>query len=67
MTQTSIDWFLREIGKYMYTSSIHDVVIEKAKEMHKEDCLSFADQWEIRCNEKNMDSKEQLYDEIYKK
>ena len=35
--------------------------------MHKVDCLSFAEEWELRCNEKNMDSKEQLYDEIYNK
>ena len=39
----------------------------ESKAMHKADCIRFAEQWEIRCNEKNMDSKEQLYDEIYKK
>jgi hypothetical protein len=67
MTQTSVEWFLREIGKYMDTWNIPDEVIEKAYEMHKEECIAFAEQWELRCNEKNMDSKEQLYEETYNK
>jgi hypothetical protein len=35
--QTSVEWFLREIGKYMDTWNIPDEVIEKAYEMHKKE------------------------------
>ena len=70
MVQTSIDWLieefrdtiLKEYGELRFLE-----IIEQAKEMHKNECISFAEQWEIRCNEKDMDSKEQLYDEIYNK
>jgi hypothetical protein len=76
--QSSVEWLFHQMialcedyddGKLNYTDYINGVkeVKSQAKEMHKEDCISFAEQWEARCNEKNMDSKEQLYDEIYNK
>jgi hypothetical protein len=66
--QSSVEWLvdkLKESGISLMKDEFE--MIEQAKEMHKEDCISFAEQWEARCNEKNMDSKEQLYDEIYNK
>ena len=35
--QTSVEWFLREIGKHIDTWNIPDEVIEKAYEMHKQE------------------------------
>lgn len=72
--QTSLDFFIEKIvdlmiGLTFYENQRQDLqdAYKQAKAMHKVDCLSFAEEWEIRCNEKNMDSKEQLYDEIYNK
>ena len=70
MAQTSVEWLIEQlsskhIGFEMYVNANKET-IEQAKTMHKVDCLSFAEEWQERCNEKNMDSKEQLYDEIYK-
>ena len=68
--QTSVEWLVEKINRQSFnnvTIDIHKETIEQAKAMHKEDCINFAEQWQERCNEKNMDSKEQLYDEIYKK
>jgi hypothetical protein len=59
-----VQWSMRIIHKSLLRIKRK---AEQAKEKHKEDCISFADQWEARCNEGNMDSKEQLYDEIYNK
>lgn len=64
MAQTSVEWIFIKMAKTPMTDWYE--VLEQAKAMHKVDCISFAEQWEARCNEKNMDSKEQLYDEIYK-
>ena len=68
--QTSIDWIYVELAMFMTGNSDFESakdIFKHGKEMHKEECIAFAEQWEARCNEKNMDSKEQLYDEIYKK
>ena len=72
MAQTSLDFFIEKmvdlmIGLTFYENQRQDLqdAYKVAKAMHKVDCISFAEEWEIRCNEKNMDSKEQLYDEIY--
>ena len=72
MKKTAIEWLLDEIEKQAVGQCEEIpiwiyIFLDQAKEMHKEDCISFADQWEARCNEGNMDSKEQLYDEIYNK
>ena len=71
MALTSVEWLIEQlsskhIGFEMYVNANKET-IEQAKAMHKVDCISFAEQWEKRCNEGNMDSKEQLYDEIYNK
>ena len=66
--QTSVEWLEERL-----TLSLGDEIkylrgfFVIAKEMHKKECISFAEQWEMRCNEKDMDCKEQLYDEIYNK
>jgi hypothetical protein len=65
MTQTSVEWLYYAMQKTPMTCWYN--VLEQAKEMHKVECLSFAEEWEIRCNEKDMDTKEQLYDETYNK
>ena len=70
MAQTSVEWLIEQlsskhIGFEMYVNANKET-IEQAKTMHKADCIKFAEQWESRCNEKNMDSKEQLYNETYK-
>ena len=70
MAQTSVDWLVEQINGQSFNNVTIDIpkeIIEEANEMHKEQCVDFAEEWEIRCNEKNMDSKEQLYDEIYNK
>ena len=64
--KTSVQWLIKNVNENIPPLYIPEQVVIQAKEMHKVDCLSFAEEWEIRCNEKNMDSKEQLYDEIYK-
>lgn len=65
MAETLVDWLINKLfgknGLILFAE-----VIEEAKEKHKEECIKFAEQWELRCNEKDMDSKEQLYDKIYK-
>jgi hypothetical protein len=70
MAQTSVEWIYYELVVFMTGNSDFESaeeLLKHCKAMHKVDCLSFAEEWEIRCNEKNMDSKEQLYDEIYNK
>ena len=70
MAQTSVEWIYAELVVFMSGNSDFESAAELFKhgrEMHKADCINFAEEWEIRCNEKNMDSKEQLYDEIYNK
>ena len=74
MAQTSVEFIVYELSAIigpLKTNPMTDLLIvdamKKAMEMHKVDCLSFAEQWEARCNEKDMDSKEQLYNEIYNK
>ena len=37
--QTSIEWFLREMGKHIDTSNIPDEVIMQAYKIHKEEIL----------------------------
>ena len=69
MAQTSVEWIYHELVVFMTGNSDFESaedLFKHGKEMHKEDCINFAEQWGARCNEKNMDSKEQLYDEIYK-
>jgi hypothetical protein len=70
MAQTSIDWIYVELSMFINGNSVFETpqeVLSHALKMHKVECLSFAEEWEIRCNEKDMDSKEQLYDETYNK
>ena len=68
MAQTSVDFLWRWWNDNPFAFYKQGLkAYRQAKEMHKVDCISFAEEWEIRCNEKNMDSKEQLYDEIYNK
>ena len=70
MAQTSVEWIYNELVVFMTGNSDFESaeeLFEHGKKMHKVDCISFAKEWEIRCNEKDMDSKEQLYDEIYNK
>jgi len=59
-----VEWSMR-----IFFASLKQIrnKVWEAKKMHKAECISFAEEWEIRCNEKYMDSKEDLYDEIYKK
>ena len=72
MAQTSVDWLIEQLrgyddkGYFIFNGVVNSELIEQAKEMHKAECISFSEQWELRCNECNMDSKEQLYDETYK-
>jgi hypothetical protein len=72
--QTSLDFFIEKIvnlkiGVLFYELQRQDLqdAYKIAEEMHKTECISFAEEWEIRCNECNMDSKEQLYDETFNK
>jgi hypothetical protein len=69
--QTAVEWVLQYLNNVKPNEfcSIEKIkeLLEQAKEMHKVECIAFAEQWEIRCNEKNMDSKEQLYDETFNK
>lgn len=70
MAQTSVEWIYNELVVFMTGNSDFESAEElfnHGKAIHKEDCINFAEQWQERCNEKNMDSKEQLYDEIYNK
>jgi hypothetical protein len=66
--QTAIEWLEERLSVSLgdEIKYLHGFFVI-AKEMHKAECVSFAEEWEIRCNEKNMDSKEQLYEEIYNK
>jgi len=68
--QTSVDWIYVELAMFMTGNSdfkTAEEVLSHALKMHKVECLSFAEEWEIRCNEKDMDSKEQLYNETFNK
>ena len=70
MAQTSVEWIYNELVVFMTGNSDFESaedLFKHGKAIHKNECVLFAEQWEIRCNERNMDSKEQLYDEIYKK
>ncbi|MFY8161637.1 MAG: hypothetical protein ACOVNU_09935 [Candidatus Kapaibacteriota bacterium] len=67
--QTSIDLLEKELirrGVIRMGFIIPDDLYKQANVNHKQDCINFAEQWEARCNEGNMDSKEQLYNEIFK-
>jgi hypothetical protein len=73
MVETSIDWFLREIGKYMDTYGIHDVVIQKAKEKHNEEIMDAfqAGKWDGYenkvCGAKQFKDPAEYYNETFKK
>jgi hypothetical protein len=70
--QTSVEWLvnhwkkLQSKGAKMSWNQIIEIT-ELANEMHKAECIAFAEQWELRCNEGNMDSKEKLYNETFNK
>ena len=67
--QTSGEWleneiyklYIRENGELPYLYIIQ--LIKQAKEMHKAECISFCEKWESGVPH---DSKEDLYDEIFK-
>jgi len=68
--KTSIDWIYVELAMFMTGNSDFESaqdIFKHGRAIHKEECISFAEQWELRCNEGNMDSKEQLYDETFNK
>jgi hypothetical protein len=65
--QTSVQWFLIEIGKYMDTWNIPDEVIEQAKEMHKEEMHKCASFWRGKENDIEKNMFEKYYNETYKK
>jgi len=73
MAQTSVKWLHIELQKcfpketsQMYNNNqlLYESIILKAKEMHKAECINFAEKWE---NGVPHDSKEDLYAEIFKK
>ena len=71
--QTSVEWFLREIGKYMDTWNIPDEVIEKAYEMHKKEITKTAVQCHfegVRQKAKNSEEylnyAEEYYNQLFK-
>ena len=71
--QTSVEWFLREIGKYMDTWNIPDEVIEEAKEKHKEETMDAfqAGKWDGYenkvCGSKQFKDPAEYYNEIFNK
>jgi hypothetical protein len=70
MKQTAVDWLVELINGKSFNKVTIDIpkeLIEEANEMHKEQCVDLADEWEIRSKYFDMDSKEDLYDKIYKK
>jgi hypothetical protein len=60
--QTGVDWLFETMAKTPMTEWYQ--VLEQAKEMHKIECISFSEKWESGVPH---DSKEDLYDDIYKK
>jgi hypothetical protein len=76
--QTAVEWLVNELifkseyehlqnNYFLMSDKDIDKIIVQGKEIHKAECISFAEQWELRCNEGNMDSKEQLYNETFNK
>jgi hypothetical protein len=67
---TAVEWIYNELVVFMTGNSDFESAEElfrHGRAMHKAECISFAEQWELRCNEGNMDSKEQLYNETFNK
>ena len=70
MAQTSVEWLEEQFILLESIIGVHGIMyklIDEAKEKEKEEAIRFANEWEARCNEGNMDSKEQLYEEMYNK
>jgi len=68
--QTAVDWLVEQINGKSYNKVTIDIpkeLIEEANEMHKEQCVDLANEWETNFLEDNIDCKEDLYDKIYKK
>jgi hypothetical protein len=66
MTQTSVEWIYIELVVFMTGNSDFESAEElfrHGKEMHKTECINFAEMWESGVPH---DSKEDLYDEIFK-
>ena len=73
--QTAVEWLklkTKQIDFFVETKQItwkeyhktKDYLYEQAKEMEKQQCIKFAEKWESGVPH---DSKEDLYDDIYKK
>ena len=66
---TAIDWLIDNLPERFKNAMINECQdeINKAKQIEKEQMIDFAEQWQKRQNESDIDSIEDLYYKTYEK
>jgi hypothetical protein len=60
--QTAVDWLFKQLWDEPQDKFTWYAILRQAKEMHKEEIIKFAENWE----KSNLDCKEDLYTETFK-
>ncbi|NDB87142.1 MAG: hypothetical protein EB127_31325 [Alphaproteobacteria bacterium] len=53
---TSIEWLVEQLWNYSEPSLMNKILIDKAKEMHKQEMLRFAEWYHISKDENKLDN-----------